>query len=330
MKLSIALATYNGAKFLKAQLDSFLAQTRLPDELIITDDGSIDDTLDIIKRFAETTPFPVVWSQNEQNLGYGGNFNAALQKTTGDLVFLSDQDDVWFPEKIARMVALAEVEPQALVLMNDAELTDEALRSTGLTKLGQIRSAGFSEDCFVMGCCAAVRRELLDICLPIPAEVRGHDNWIVGIADGLRRKKILPETLQYYRRHGENESQCIINRTTRVTPMHVQIEFWQDRLLRWSKRRVGRIVTPVDTKPLGEFMLEWLNEVVQHAPSGLSAELTRYREDLQRKNQALRIRQDIRSFPLGRRLIAAFLYWRNGGYASFSGVKSAIVDVFAL
>jgi hypothetical protein len=228
------------------------------------------------------------------------------------------------------MVALAEAEPQALVLMNDAELTDEALRSTGLTKLGQIRSAGFSEDCFVMGCCAAVRRDLLDICLPIPAEVRGHDNWIVGIADGLKRKRILPEVLQYYRRHGKNESQWIVNRTTRVTTMHVQVEVWRERLLRWSKWRVRRIAAPVDTRPLGAFMEEWLKEAAQQAPNGLRDELTRYQEDLQRKNQALCIRQDIRSFPFRRRFIAAFSYWRNGGYASFSGVKSALVDVFVL
>lgn len=330
MRISIALATYNGAKFLQAQLYSFLAQTRLPDELIITDDGSTDDTPDIIQDFAKSAPFPVICSQNERNLGYGGNFNAALQKTTGDLVFLSDQDDVWFPEKIERMVALAEAEHKALVVMNDAELTDEALRSTGLTKLGQIRSAGFSEDCFVMGCCAAVRRELLDICLPIPSEVRGHDDWIVGIANGMKRKRILPEVLQYYRRHGKNESQWIVNRTTRVTTMHVQVEVWRERLLRWSKWRVGRIASPVDTKPLGDFILEWLKEAAQHAPNGLRADLTRYREDLQRKNQALRIRQDIRSLPLLWRLIAAFSYWRNGGYVSFSGIKSALVDVFAL
>jgi len=325
------MATYNGAKYLQAQLDSLLAQTRLPDELIITDDGSTDATLDIIKRFAETAPFSVIYSQNEKNLGYGGNFNAALQKTKGDLVFLSDQDDLWFPEKIERMVALAEAEPEALVLMNDAELTDAALCSTGLTKLGQIRSAGFSEESFVMGCCAAVRRELLDICLPIPAELRSHDDWIVGIAHGLRRKFILPEILQYYRRHGENESQFIVNRTTRVTRRHVLVRDWSLRLQRWSKRRVGRMAAPVDTRrPLGAFMEEWLKAAAQQAPNGLRDELTRYQEDLQRKNQALCIRQNIRSLPLRRRFIAVFSYWRNGGYASFSGIKSALADAFPL
>lgn len=77
-----------------------MAQTRLPDELIITDDCSTDNIEEIVKEFAETAPFTVVFHRNEKNLGYCGNFNAALMKTIGDLVFLSDQDDVWFPEKL--------------------------------------------------------------------------------------------------------------------------------------------------------------------------------------------------------------------------------------
>ena len=86
MKISIAMATYNGGKYLREQLDSFLAQTRLPDELVITDDCSTDDTLAIIETFAATAPFEVRWERNEQNLGYTGNFNKALMKAAGDLV----------------------------------------------------------------------------------------------------------------------------------------------------------------------------------------------------------------------------------------------------
>lgn len=142
MKISIAMASYNGEKYIKGQLDSFLAQTRLPDELIITDDCSTDRTEVIVREFEEVAPFKVIFHRNEKNLGYCGNFNAALMKTTGDIVFLSDQDDVWFPEKIETMVGLAEKNPDMLVLMNDTELTDGDLNSVGLTKLGQIKSAG--------------------------------------------------------------------------------------------------------------------------------------------------------------------------------------------
>jgi glycosyltransferase involved in cell wall biosynthesis len=181
VKVSIAMATYNGAAFIEEQLQSFLYQTRQPDELIITDDGSTDKTLDIIRTFAERAPFKVWWDQNEQNLGYAGNFNKALRHTTGDLVFLSDQDDVWFPEKIDTLAQRAS-ESSALVLMNNAVLTDANLNELGLTKLGQIRAAGLPNSYFVMGCCAAIKRDLLDLCLPVPKDYPAHDYWIVKFA----------------------------------------------------------------------------------------------------------------------------------------------------
>ena len=328
MRTSIAMATYNGAKYLQAQLNSFLAQTRLPDELIITDDRSTDETLDIIRQFAESAPFPVVWSQNEQNLGYGGNFNAALQKTTGDLVFLSDQDDVWFPEKIERMVAFAESEPKALVLMNDAELTDAALCSTGLTKLGQIRSAGFSEMNFVMGCCAVVRRDLLDLILPIQPEIRGHDNWIVSIGDGLRRKRVIPEVLQYYRRHGDNESQCIVNRTKRVTAWSIFCEVLSEKMRRLNQSSVYDKSVQISSKSLYEYILEWVPEAADHAPSWLKQDFNRFYEELIILVKVMRTREYIRTLPLSKRAIKAISLWQDGGYRYFSGVKSACRDVF--
>jgi glycosyltransferase involved in cell wall biosynthesis len=217
MKISIAMATYNGAQYIQEQLQSFADQTRQPDELIITDDCSTDQTEAIVREFAKTAPFTVGFHRNEKNLGYCGNFNAALTKATGDLVFLSDQDDVWFPEKIEHMSGIAECNPDALVLMNDAALTDGNLNSVGLTKLGQIRSAGLSLDDFVMGCCCAVRRELLEMALPIPEGFTAHDSWIVRIADALDRRLVDDRIMQLYRRHHRNESKFIANRTTKVT-----------------------------------------------------------------------------------------------------------------
>ena len=217
MKISIAMATYNGAQYLQEQLQSFVDQTRQPDELIITDDCSTDQTEAIAREFAKTAPFAVEFHRNEKNLGYCGNFNAALMKTTGDLVFLSDQDDVWFPEKIEHMLGVAEGNPRALVLMNDAALTDESLNEVGLTKVGQIKSAGYGLDSFVMGCCCLVRRELLNLCMPIPLGFKGHDNWLVWFADGLNAKLVDANVLQYYRRHESNESKNIANRTKKMT-----------------------------------------------------------------------------------------------------------------
>jgi len=216
MKISIAMASYNGENYLEEQLESFVVQHMQPDELIISDDGSIDRTIEIIRHFAKTAPFEVIWWQNEQNLGYGANFNKALQKASGDFVFLSDQDDVWFTEKISDMVKLAEQYPQAMVFMNDAEFTDINLNPSGATKLEQIKATGRKEHQFVMGCCAAVRKEFLDWCLPIK-EGDSHDGWIVTIADSLNLRIVNYNVLQYYRQHGENQSKRPFNAAKKLT-----------------------------------------------------------------------------------------------------------------
>ena len=103
MRTSIALCTWNGAAFLEQQLGSLAAQTRMPDELVICDDASGDGTLAIIEAFASHAPFPVRLHRNPTRLGTKRNFEQAMARCTGDLIFLCDQDDVWHPGKIASM-----------------------------------------------------------------------------------------------------------------------------------------------------------------------------------------------------------------------------------
>ena len=219
------MATYNGEKYLQEQLDSFVAQKTKPDELVVSDDCSTDKTIKILKDFAKIAPFDVFIHENNVNLGYTGNFNKALELTTGDIVFLSDQDDVWFQNKIETILQLVRKKPNLFVYMNDALITDEKLQPVNLTKLGQIKSAGLSENEFAMGCCCAIRKNFINIVLPIPTGLKSHDNWLVGIANGLNKKTISKSILQYYRRHNSNESQYIANRVTKVnkwsSPWHI-------------------------------------------------------------------------------------------------------------
>src|SRR4051812_29809463 len=98
--VSVAMATYNGAEFIRDQLRSLALQKRLPDELVVSDDGSTDDTVDILEAFAETAPFPVRISVNRENLGFTRNFERAILGCGGDIIYICDQDDVWFPNKI--------------------------------------------------------------------------------------------------------------------------------------------------------------------------------------------------------------------------------------
>lgn len=315
------MATYNGARYIQEQLQSFVDQTRLPDELIITDDGSTDHTEAIVRDFAKSAPFAVEFHRNEKNLGYCGNFNGALMKTTGDLVFLSDQDDVWFPEKIQHMLMVAELNPQAMVVMNDAALTDGDLSEVGLTKIGQMRSAGFGMESFVMGCCCAVRREFLDLVLPIPEGYRSHDNWLVAIANGLNARTIEFQVLQYYRRHGSNESQFIVNRTTKLTRL--------DRLLE-SLRRVRRTDDPEMAQMYinqSRIFATGLQNIIVDAPSQYRNALVELMEQSHIRADGLEKRASIRSKTLFPRITSASRYLFSGGYAVQNGLKSFARDL---
>lgn len=216
MKISIAMATYNGAKNVEAQLVSFASQELLPDELIVCDDGSKDDTLEIVSVFKKRAPFKVDIHQNERNLGYGQNFCKAMELCGGDLIFLSDQDDVWYPEKVSTIVQLASRHPDKHVFLNDALLTDGDLVSSGVTKLGQLKSTRVGPDSFVQGGCSAVRKEFLSLVLPLPEGRKAHDRWMMELARFLDFKMIYEKELQYYRIHGENTSTHFLNRVGRV------------------------------------------------------------------------------------------------------------------
>jgi len=101
--VSVALCTYNGAAYLGEQLDSIVAQSRPPDELVVCDDGSTDGTVGLLQAFVPEAPFPVRLYRNERNRGFAKNFERAISLCTGDFIALSDQDDVWKPEKLARL-----------------------------------------------------------------------------------------------------------------------------------------------------------------------------------------------------------------------------------
>lgn len=322
MKVSIAMATYNGAKYILQQLESFANQSRLPDELVISDDCSTDETESIVHAFAGHAPFVVKFHRNKKNLGYCGNFNEALQKTTGDIVFLSDQDDVWFPEKIEHMLGVAEQHPDALVIMNDAALTDGELNEVGLTKLGQIRSSGLSIENFVMGCCCAIRRELLDLCIPIPAGVKAHDNWLVAFADGLSAKVIEPIVLQYYRRHDSNESQFIANSTKKLTR--------SKRLIYSLKNLINSNAHNAIEMQLEQMKIfaDGVERSRKYAPDKYEESLIRIENSYREKISFTEKRLKIVNKPLLERFIYATFFLLNGRYQLANGYRSAIRDIW--
>ncbi|MCK0152859.1 glycosyltransferase family 2 protein [Alcanivorax sp. S6407] len=321
MKISIAMASYNGEKYIREQLESFLTQTRLPDELIITDDCSNDITEEIVNEFSSRAPFKVVFHKNKKNHGYCGNFNEALIRTTGDIVFLSDQDDVWFPEKIERMVSLAEKNPDKLLLMNDAVLTDAHLNPLEVTRLDQFRSGGMNLDDFVMGCCCLIKREFLELALPIPEEYHSHDHWLVKLADGMSSKMVVDTALQYYRRHENNVSKLVIGNA----PIIEKIDFRE--LLIWRfldplRKRSERL----SLEQKKAFLLG-VNRIVS-LTSSQNRDLELFLQYKTDEVRNLEERVAIREQKLVQRLRAVFKFWVNGKYAAHSGIKSVIRDVW--
>jgi glycosyltransferase involved in cell wall biosynthesis len=120
--VSIAMATYNGAKYLRAQLDSLAAQTVAPCELVITDDGSTDATEQIVRDFGRAAPFPVRWHRNAERLGYKGNFVRAAGLCRAEVIAFCDQDDIWHADKLERVAAVFARDPEVLLAYHNARI----------------------------------------------------------------------------------------------------------------------------------------------------------------------------------------------------------------
>lgn len=214
MRLSVALCTYNGAAHLTAQLESLAAQTRRPDELVVGDDGSVDDTVPILERFAATAPFGVHIHRHPANLGSTANFDHTLGRCCGDLIFLCDQDDVWHPDKLARFVAAFAADPAVGLVASDLDLIDAGGRPLGRRVWAELPFPPALQKAVevgggprlwvryntVTGAAAAFRRELLEVIRPIPPGWV-HDGWAALMAAAVADVRLIPDPLTRYRSH---------------------------------------------------------------------------------------------------------------------------------
>jgi len=219
--ISVALCTYNGMTYLGEQLESLLAQARRPDEIVIGDDGSTDGSLDILDAFArraESLGMRVSLFRQPGNVGYVRNFSDMLRNATGDVVFLCDQDDRWRADKLAVMTARFESEPDLMLLCSDARLVDADGRPMGISQFDALelgvaeRQAVHEGRAFdvllrrsmVTGATAAVRRSMVDSCLPVE-DGWIHDEWLAIVISTLGRLDVVEQPLIDYRQHAANQ-----------------------------------------------------------------------------------------------------------------------------
>lgn len=207
-RISVAMATYNGEKYIGEQLDSIARQDLLPMELVITDDGSTDGTLRIAEEFARNAPFPVRIFRNEARLGYADNFLKAASLCQGDLVAFCDQDDIWMEQKLAvcsRSFADAEV---VLAAHSAETFSDSGARGRRFPQFRTrtIKTGRSNPFAFPHGLVMVIRKELLSIIqTPCrPARVRAHDQWLWFLAASTGKIATVADPLVLYRQHQSN------------------------------------------------------------------------------------------------------------------------------
>ncbi len=204
-KVSVAMATYNGEKYIKEQIETILNNLDDKDELVISDDGSSDMTIEIINKINDKR----IKLLEGPRKGLKKNFENAIKNTTGDVIFLSDQDDIWMENKVEKVLECFNnnnyilIQHDAVVVDENDKVIYESFAEHRKVKTGVIKNLIKNS---YHGCCIAFRKELIKEILPIPDNVYLHDEWIGIVAELNGKTYFLDEKLIKYRRHSENTS----------------------------------------------------------------------------------------------------------------------------
>lgn len=211
----IALATYNGEKYLPDFLESIEKQTHKNWRIIAQDDGSTDSTIEILRNFSQKNDGKLLLYQNKENLGVITNFSSLLEKTNSEFVFLADQDDIWHPQKIEIFLKNCEKleNEKPLLLHSDLFVVNEKAEMISdsfftYSRIPKHWSQSFTSllvENSVTGCAAMVNQSLLKMALPIPEGAIMHDWWLALVASAMGEILFIEKPLVYYRQHGKNE-----------------------------------------------------------------------------------------------------------------------------
>lgn len=203
--ISVCIATYNGERFIRQQIQSIVCQLNANDEVIVSDDGSTDATRDIIRSIGDRR---IRIIEGPERKSPTLNFECALKAAKGDYIFLSDQDDVWKQNKVE--VCMKWLQQYACVV-SDAEVTDYRLNPLppSLYAIIQVRPGRIYNTIWkngYTGCCMAFRRDVLNASLPFPKSIPMHDIWIGNVAAYKYNVKFITDKLIYFRRHDDTVS----------------------------------------------------------------------------------------------------------------------------
>ena len=313
MKLSVAMCTYNGERFVAEQLRSILEQSRKVDEIVVSDDGSSDGTLERVRDALAAFPgqAPELKILTGERLGIVRNFSRAVGACTGDIIFLSDQDDVWLPSKVGEMISVFGRDPGALLACSDAHLVDGNLAPLGRSQFQMVRMTdglrrslegheGFEvllRRNVVTGATVAFRRELLGIALPF-SDCWLHDEWLAIMAAAKGGLRLVDKPLVLYRQHGSN--QCGM----KPEPLSAQLVQASVKAPEYSgARRIRQVMERLGSSG---------SRRIAHLESALAFEEKRSRLPSSRISRA---------FSIG---MMAGKYWRHA-----DGARSALKDMLA-
>ena len=222
--ISVCVATYNGEKFIREQIESILCQLSSDDEIIVSDDGSTDGTIVIINCIGDKR-IRIIEGPRKHSPTF--NFENALKEAKGDYIFLADQDDVWKTNKVE--VCMKWLQKYDCVV-SDAEVTDSNLNPLypSLYAIMQVRQGRIYNTIWkngYTGCCMAFRRKVLNASLPFPKDIPMHDIWIGNVAAYKYNVKFISEKLVLFRRHNE---------TISCNGKGSKYSIWQQMKFRWS------------------------------------------------------------------------------------------------
>lgn len=222
--ISVCIATYNGEHYIERQVTSILSQLGPDDEVVVSDDGSTDNTLLILKQINDNR-VRIIDGPHRHSPTW--NFERALSEAKGDYIFMADQDDVWQPEKVK--VSMAYLQKYDCVVSDnttvaaDGSIIEDSFFAANHTRPGKIYNLLVKNG--YLGCCMAFRRNVLEASLPFPHDIPMHDIWIGNVAAFRFSLCFIPEKLMCYNRHGDNASSA-----SEPSPYSI----WQKLNFRWN------------------------------------------------------------------------------------------------